>query len=84
MVNCWIGSVVNFYDILHSFRAGRAMGTASLNVKMLHNMTANREDVLYEVFLDLIKSDDTLDQESCMEILFGYGIVPHTDRVICI
>ena len=40
------------------------------------------EEVLYEVFLDLQKSYDALDQERFMEILVGYVIGPRTARVI--
>ena len=37
------------------------MGTAALNVKMLQQLMAMREAVLFEVFLDLQKAYDTLD-----------------------
>ena len=47
-------------------------------------MTAMREEVLYEVFLDPQKAYDDLYWERCMEILVGYGIGPQTERVICL
>ena len=43
-----------------------------------------REEVLYEVFLDLRKSYDALDREQCMDILVGYGIGTRTERLLCL
>ena len=37
------------------------MRTAFLEAKLLHQLTEMRGEVLYEVFLDLRKSYDTLD-----------------------
>ena len=71
VVNFWIGAAVDFHVTLHSFRAGRGTGTASLEVNIIQQLMAMREEVLYEVFLDLQKSYDALEQEYCMEILVG-------------
>ena len=35
VVNCRIGEAVYFHNTLHRFRAGRGMGTASLEVKLI-------------------------------------------------
>ena len=56
MVNFWIGAVVDFHDTLHSFRAGRGVGTASLGDNLIQQFIAMREEVLYEVVLYLRKS----------------------------
>ena len=53
MVNLWIGAAVDLHDMLHGFRAGRSTGNVSLEVKLLQQLTAIREEVLYEVLLDL-------------------------------
>ena len=66
MIKFRIGSAVIHHDKLHGFRVGRGMGTASLKAKMLQQLTVMREEVLYEVFLDLKRAYDTLDQERCM------------------
>ena len=42
---------------------GQGTGTASLEAKLLQQITAVREEVLYEVFLDLSKAYDALDKE---------------------
>ena len=41
-----------------------------------------REEVLYEVSIDLRKAYDTLNMEHCSEILFSYGIRPRTERIL--
>ena len=53
LINHRIGAAVIFNDVLHGFRAGQDMGATSLKAKLLHHITAMREEVLYEVFLDL-------------------------------
>ena len=71
VVNFRIGLAVYFYDTLHGFMAGIGTGTASLEVKLIHKMTAMRDEVLYEAFIDTQKSNADMDQERCMEILVG-------------
>ena len=56
VVNCWIGAVVEFHDMLHRFRAGRGAGTASLEAKLPQQLAVMRGEVLYEFLLDLIKA----------------------------
>ena len=41
-----------------------------------------REEVLYNVFLELQKYYDALEIERCTEILIGYGVGPHTKRIL--
>ena len=53
VVNYLIGAEVDFHDTLRIFRVGREMGTSSLEVKLLQQLTEMREEVLYEVFIDL-------------------------------
>ena len=62
MVNRRIGEEVNFQDVLHGFWAGRGTGTSSLDAKLLRMLMEMREEVLYEVFLDLLKSDYALER----------------------
>ena len=49
---------------------------------MLQHLTAMREAVLFEVFLDLQKSYDALDQERSLELLAVYGVGPRTLRLL--
>ena len=82
VVNFRKGAMVNFHDMLHGFRSGIGTGTASTEVNLLQNLVEMREEVLYEVFLDLKKSYDALDRERCMDIMVSYGIGPCTDRIL--
>ena len=41
-----------------------------------------KEEVLYDIFLDLHKAYNDLDREICLKILDGYGVVPHDCRLI--
>ena len=76
ILNCRFTSSITYHDFLHGFRSGCITGTATLEAKLLQQLAALREEVLYVIFLDLHKAYDTLDRSSCMEILEGYGIGP--------
>ena len=56
IINHQFTSSVTFHEILHSFRAGRGTGTASLEAKGFKKLSAMMEEVLYEIFLDLHKA----------------------------
>ena len=49
---------------------------------MLQYMTAMREEVLYEVFVDLRKVYYALDQERCMDIMVAYEVVLQMELLI--
>ena len=53
-------SSITFHDVLHGFRAGRGTGTATLEAKLLQQLAAMREEVLYVIFLDLSKASYAL------------------------
>ena len=44
---------IAYHDLLHGFRAGRGTSTATLEAKLLQELAALREEVLYVIFLDL-------------------------------
>ena len=79
IINQQIGTAFRFHDVLNGFQKGPGMVTTSLKANLLQQLTDMREEVLYEVFLDLWKYYDTLDRECCMENLFGYRVGPHTE-----
>ena len=59
-------TVIQFHDTLHDFHTGRGIGTASLEAKLLQHPMAMREEVLYEIFLDLHKAYGALDCSRCL------------------
>ena len=57
-------------------------GTATLDSKLIQQLTAMREEVLYEIFLDLQKACAALEWDRCLEIIKEYGVVPRALRII--
>ena len=82
ILNFRLTSSITFHDVLHGFRAGRGTGTATLEAKLLQQIAAVREEVLYVIFLDLTKAYDALDRSRCLGILEGYGIGPGARRLL--
>ena len=76
ILNLRFTSSITFHDVLHEFRAGRGMGTTTFKAKLIQQLAAMREEVLYVIFLDLTKAYDALDRSRCLEILEGYGVGP--------
>ena len=73
---------ITFHDALHRFREGRGTGTATLEAKLLQQLAAMREEVLYVIFLDLTKEYDALDRSRSLEILKGYGVGDRVRRLL--
>ena len=63
-------------------RAGRGTGTATLEAKLLQQLTALRKEFLYVILLDLHKAHNALDRSRCLEILEGYGIGPRARNLL--
>ena len=82
VLNCRFTTSIAFHNIIRGFRSGCGTGTTSLKSKLLHQLTAMREEVLYTIFLDLHRSYATLDSDRCLEILEGYSMVPQAHRVL--
>ena len=60
---------ITFHDFLHGFRAGCGTGTATVEDKLLQQLAALREGVMYVILLDLHKSYDALDRYRILKIL---------------
>ena len=82
ILNCRFTSSITYHDALHGFRAVRGTGTATLKTKLLQQLAAMREEVLYVIFLDLTKAYNALDRSRCLEILEGYGVGPSARRLL--
>ena len=53
ILNCWLTASITYHDFLHGFLAGRSTGTTTLEAKLLQQLSALREEVLYVIFLEL-------------------------------
>ena len=54
----------------------------TLEAKLIQQIAALREEVMYVIFLDLHKAYDALGRSRCLEILEGYGMGPQTRRLL--
>ena len=63
ILNCYLVAEIQFHDTLHGFRAGRGAGTASIRAKLLQQLMMMREEFLYDIFLDLHKTYNSLDRD---------------------
>ena len=70
---------ITFYNILHGFQR---MVTSSLEAKLIQQLAAMREEVLYVIFIDLHKACDDLDRDICLDILEGYGMGPQAHHIL--
>ena len=59
------------YITLHGFREGRGAGTATLEVKLVQNLSGLAHDPLFRVFLDIRTAYESLNRDQCLEILRG-------------
>ena len=82
ILNRRLTASITFHEFLHVFRAGCGTGTATLEAKLLQQLAALREEVLYVVLLDLHKAYDALDGSRCLEILEGYDVGPQSRRLL--
>ena len=73
LLNRRLVSVITFHDVLHSFQGGRGTGTATLDTKLLKQLKAMREAVLFGIFLDIHKAYNALYQDRYLGILAAYG-----------
>ena len=81
ILNSWLTASITFHDFLHGFWESRGTGTATLKAKLIQQLVALREEVLYMILLDLHKAYDALERYRCLEILEGYGVGPRSRRL---
>ena len=74
-------SSITFHYVLHGFLEGSGTGTATLEAKLIQQLAAMREEVLYVIFLDLNKAYNALDRSRYLEILEDYGVGPSASRL---
>ena len=66
ILDCRFIASIAYHDSLHKFQEVSGTGTATLDIKLLHQLTAMREEVLHAIFLDLNKAYNGLDRSRCL------------------
>ena len=74
ILNHWFTASIALHNVLHGFQAGRGKGTTTIEAKLLQQLAATREEVLYVLLLELHKEYGALGRDRCLEILEGYGV----------
>ena len=82
ILNRQLTASITFHDILHGFRMGCGTGTTTLEDKLLQQLAAMSEEVLYMIFMDLHKEYVALDRDRCFEVLKGYGVGPQAHGIL--
>ena len=83
ILNSRFTASITYHDSLCGFQASCGTGTATLEVRLLQQVTTMREAVLHAIFLDLKNSYDALDRSSCLDIMEVYGVSPRSLRLLC-
>ena len=67
-----------YHDTLYGLRMGRGTGTATLEAKLIQQLTAMRETFIHTKLMYLQKTYDSLYWYMCLDVLVGYGMDPRT------
>ena len=67
---------IEFHDILNGFIAQRGTDKSTLKAELLQKIMVLRQELLYNIFVDIHKSYDAMDWGRTLAILEGYGVVP--------
>ena len=73
---------IEFEDSLHGFQPKPSVRTAMLVHKLITEWSLHRGQMLFQVFLDLKKAYNTLDQGQTLLILEQYGVGPKVQHLL--
>jgi hypothetical protein len=71
------------HDSLHGCCNKHWTRTATIEAKLAQHLSYLKLEPFYNVFLDLWKAFDAMDQERCIMLLEGYDTRPRMIRLIC-
>ena len=74
IVNSHLQSSIVLHGALRGFQQGRGKGTAIMEAKLEQQISGRVHEPLFQVFIDVRKSYDSLDRGRCMEIIRDYGL----------
>jgi hypothetical protein len=78
---CRLGSI-EFHPCLHPGLPKRGTEMATIEAKLAQHLAWMGQEPLYQVFVNLRKAYDHLDQERCLAIMTGYGVGPKLLRLL--
>ena len=70
ILNFRLAVAIQIHDALHRFRTGRGTSTTSLEANMIQNLTEIREELIYDIFLDIHKAYCAVYRGRFLEIIF--------------
>jgi hypothetical protein len=76
IINTRIRSKIQLHDILHGFIKLRGTSTAIMEAKLQQEVAALMQEILLQVYLDLMKTYDALDRDRILKTLAEYGAGP--------
>ena len=82
ILNLRFTASITYHDFFHGLWEGRGTGTATLKAKLIQQIAALREEVLYMILLELHKAYNALDRSRCLETPEGYGIRPQARNLL--
>jgi hypothetical protein len=72
---------IDFHPCLHGGMTKRGTGMATIEAKLAQQLAWVEQEPLYQIFVDLRKAYNHLNQEKCLEIMTGYGVGPKLLRL---
>ena len=84
IIDTCLRASVHIHNTIHRLRAGRGIGTSTLEIKLEQDLAGVEQDPLLLVFLDLLKAYDTVDRVHLMMNLEGYGAGPHMCKLLSV
>ena len=73
---------IQLHDSLHGSVKRRGTGTATIEAKLVQQLSYIEQEPLFAVFIDLRKAFDAMDRGRCLDILRKYGVGPNILRLI--
>ena len=73
---------IQFPDVLHRFRAGRGIETATMDIKLFQDISRFNQDSLFLVFFNLRKAYTMVDCVCLVRNLEGYGPGPKMCKLL--
>ena len=82
LVNYRLKSSAVLHNVLHGFIKGIGMETSTLEANLDQNLAGILHKPLFQVFLDVRKTYDSMNMEQCLELLRGYRLGTNLARIL--